>query len=346
MSTLGTSRPTIIDVARATDPNGDIAKFADVIQSYNEHLDDIPWYEGNLATGNLTTITSSYASPSLRALNAGVTPTKSTTSQINDACSILENRSRIDIDVANLNGNAAAFRAMQDKLMMQGFGVSLAEHLIYGSSADNPLEFNGFATRYFTTGTTYTTSSQVIDAGGTGSDNTSIYLVNWGEGRVSGVYPKGSVGGLKVEDLGIKDVILNATTGETLRAYETWMQWKCGLAVHDYRNVVRICNIDISNLETADDSSDTSANILKFMSKALDYLPPDAGGMPVFYMNQRVRSMLRVKQIAKSNAHLTVADIAGPNQIMRRNTVNFYGIPCRRVDAILNTESQITTATT
>lgn len=346
MSTLGTSRPTILDVARATDPNGNIARVAKVLQQYNEHLDDIPWYEGNLATGNLTTIQTSKASPSLRALNAGVTPSKSTTGQINDACSILEGRNRIDVDVANLNGNAAAYRALQDEMMIAGFGDSLSEHLIYGSSADNPLEFNGFATRYFSLGTTYTTSSQLIDAGGTGSDNTSIWLVNWGPGKVHGIYPKGSQGGLKVEDMGIKDVIQNTTTGETMRVYETWMQWKCGLAVQDYRSVIRICNVDVSNLLTASDSSDTSANIMKFMAMALDLLPPDQGGTPVFYMNNTVRSMLRVKQIDKGNAFLTVGDIANSNQIMRRNQLSFYGIPCRRVDAILKTESTITTATT
>lgn len=346
MSTLGTSRPTILDVARATDPNGKIAQFADVISSYNDILDDIPWYEGNLATGNNTTISSAYSSPTLRALNAGVAPTKSTTSQINDACSIYEDRCRIDINVANLNGNAAAYRAMQDKLKMAGFGISLADSLIYGNSATNPLNFNGFAARYFSLGTTWTTSAQMVDAGGTGSDNTSIYLVNWGEGKVAGLYPKGSKGGLQIEDLGIRDIMLNTTTGETLRAYETWMQWMCGLAVYDYRNVVRICNIDVSNLNTASDSSDTSANIMKYMSIALDLLPPDAAGTPVFYMNQRTRSMLRIKMQDKSNLFLKDEQLVNANAITRRPILTFQGIPCRRVDRILATEATITTATT
>jgi hypothetical protein len=116
--------------------------------------------------------------------------------------------------------------------------------------------------------------------------------------------------------------------------------------VYDWRNVVRIANIDISNLRTASDGTDTSANIMKYMSMALDLLPPDQAGTPVFYMNQTVRSMLRIKQLDKGNAHITVENIAGPNSLMRKNVVNFYGIPCRRIDAILNTESQITTATT
>lgn len=346
MSTLGTSRPTILDVARLTDPKGNIANFADIISQYNDIMDDIPWYEGNLSTGNNTTVSTSYSSPTLRALNAGVSPTKSTTSQINDACAIFEDRSRIDINVANLNGNAAAFRAAQDKLKMAGFGVTLAENFIYGSSADNPLEFNGFASRYFSLGSTYTTSSQLIDAGGTGVDNTSIYLVNWGENKVFGTYPRGSKAGLQVEDLGIRDIMLNTTTGETLRAYETWMQWMCGLVVADYRNVVRICNIDVSNLNTASDSSDTSANIMKYMSQALDLLPPDANGTPVFYMRRPTRAMLRIKMQDKSNLFLKDEQLVNANAITRRPILTFQGVPCRAVDQILATEARITTAST
>lgn len=346
MATLGTMRPTVLDVARITDPNGRIMKVAEILQQYNDILDDIPWYEGNLPTGNLSTIRTSKASPSLRALNSGVAPTKSTTGQINDACSILENRSQIDIDVANLNGNSAAFRLSQDRPMIEGFSDSLAEHLIYGNAADNPLEFNGFASRYFTLGSTYTTSAQVIDGGGTGADNTSIWLVNWGPGKVYGTYPKGSKAGLQYEDLGIQEVITNTTTMATMRAYVSWMQWKCGLVVEDYRNVVRICNIDVSNLATASDGTDTSANIIKLMSKALDYLPPDASGTPVFYMTKNTRAMLRVKMNDKSNLYLRDEQLTAPNSITRRPTLTFQGIPCRRIDSILETEAQITTATT
>lgn len=346
MSTLSTSRPTLLDVMRSLDPNGRIAKVAKVLQQYNKMLDDIPWVEGNLATGNQTTVQTSKAAPSLRALNAGVVPTKSTVGQINDACSILENRNMIDVNVAGLNGNSEAFRMQQDSMMIEGFSDSLAEHLIYGNSADDVNEFNGFATRYFSLGSTYTTSSQMIDAGGTGSDNTSIWLVGWGEGKVNGIYPKGTMAGLQYEDRGIQDILTNTSTGAYMRAYMSWMQWMCGLAVHDYRYVVRICNIDVSALNTASDSSDTSANIMKYMSKALDLLPDDGNSRPAFYMSRNTKSMLRVKMMDKTNLHLSVQDLVAPQGITRRPELTFQGIPCRRMDSILETEATITTATT
>lgn len=345
MSTLSSARATLVDVARILDPNGKISKVAAVLQQYNDVLDDIPWIEGNLPTGNLSTIQTSKATPTRRLLNQGTTPTKSTTGQLNDACAIYENRSHIDINVARLNGNTEAFRESQDRPMMQGFSDQVASDLIYGNSATDPTNFNGFASRYFSFGSTYTTSSQMIDAGGVGSDNTSIWLVCWGPDLVSGIYPKGSKAGLQYEDLGVMDIITSTTTGATMRAYVSWMQWLCGLAVYDYRAVVRICNIDYSNLLTAGDTSDTSANIMKLMSRAIDLLPPGMGGNPVFYMRREVRAMLRVKMQDKSNLHLQVGELVAPSGITRRPGLSFQGIPCRSIDGLTVAESFISAYT-
>lgn len=347
MSLLAITRPTLLDVARVTAPNGSIMMPINVLYQNTDILDDIPWVEGNLATGNVTTIQTVEAVPTKRRLNEGVAPTKSTTGQINDACCIYENRNEIDINVANLNGNLKSFRQSQDEPMIRGFSTALGSDLIYADAAITPESFNGLATRYFSLGATYTTSSQLIDAGGTGVDNTSIWLVLWGIGRVMGIYPKGSQAGIKFEDLGIMDIVTNTTTGAKMRAWVSWFQWLCGLSVQDYRCVVRICNIDVSNLLTSSNGSDTSANILKFMSQALDLLPSEQGGFPVFYCNQTVRSMIRVKLQDKSNAFITLENLGrGVDGVTRRPTLNFQGVPVRRIDAILNTESQITTATT
>ncbi len=340
--TLATSRPTLLDVARATDPDGKIAKVVDTLMQYNDILEDIPWQEGNLPTGHQVTLQRSHPAPTFRLLNQGVVATKAVTGQITEACAIMENRNEVDVNVAALNGNTEAFRAQQDKPMIQGFSDALATALIYGDSSANPEQFNGLASRYFSLGTTYVTSAQMIDAGGTGSDNESIYLVNWGDG-IHGIYPKGSRAGLDVKDLGIQDTLTNTTTFAKMRAYVTWMQWMVGLAVPDYRNVVRICNIDRSDLLTASDGSDTSANLLKYMSLAMDLLPPNNGGRPVFYMSNKARAMLRVKLNSKTNAALSIDNYLSASGLSRTQ-MSFYGVPCRRVDALTITESRITSA--
>jgi hypothetical protein len=344
MAELTTIYPTLLDVARRLDPNGSIAAVAEVLTNYNDILDDIPWTEGNLPTGHQTTIRTSKPTPTFRLLNQGVVPAKSTTGQVVDTCAIIENRSHVDVDLANLGGNAASFRMSEDKGIMQGMSDSLADTLIYGDVSVNPEKFNGLAARYYSLESDdVTTSANVIDAGGSGSDNTSIWLVCWSPDKVFGIYPKGSKAGLQMEDRGIQDILTDSSTNAYMKAYVSWFQWKCGLCIRDWRYVVRIANVDVSDLLTAGDASDTSANIEKKMMQALDKLPPDANIRPVFYMNETVRSMLRVKMYNKSNAYLTLdRDITGQGIARPQGTLKFQGVPCRRIDSILSTESALT----
>lgn len=346
MATLGLTYPTLLDVARRTDPNGQIAMIAEVLQQYNDVLDDIPWIEGNLTTGHQTTVRTSKPTPTFRLLNGGVVPAKTEAGQIVDTCAMLESRSHIDKDLAMLNGNTAAFRLSEDRGHIEGMSDTLSDTLIYGDVSVDPEKFNGLASRYFSLGSTYTTSTQMIDAGGTGSDNTSIWLIGWSPEHCFGIYPKGSMAGLQVDDRGIQDILIDTSTGAYMRAYVSVYQWKCGLTIRDYRYVVRICNIDVSNLNTASDSSDTSANIIKFMSQAIDKLPPSGNIRPVFYMNEDVRAMLRVKLMDKSNVYLTLEDLYKESVPRRNKALTFMGVPCRRIDSITSTEAQITTATT
>ena len=343
MGALSSALPTLLDITKRMDPNGSIADIGEVLQQYNDILDDIGWKEGNLPTGEQMTIRTSKPTPSFRLLNGGVVPNKSTTGQIVETCAIMEERSHVDVDIANLNGDAAAFRLSEDAAIVQAMSDTLASTLIYGDVSVDPEKFNGLAARYFSKTATHVTSSQIIDAGGTGSDNTSIWLVLWSPQTVYGIYPKGSKAGLFQEDRGIQDLLVNSSTGAYMRAYVTFFQWKCGFAIKDYRAVVRICNIDISDLETASDASDSSCNLTKFMSQALDKLPPNLSGRKVFYMNERVRSMLRVKMLNKSNVLFSIEEVKGADAIPRPDGIlKFLGVPCRRIDSILNTEDRIT----
>jgi hypothetical protein len=345
MATLGTQFPTLLDVARVLDPDGKISTIAEVLQEYNDILDDIPWIEGNLPTGHVSTVRTSKPAGTWRQLNEGIEASKATTGQVTNTCGMLESLSHIDKDLAMLNGNTEAFRFSQDKGHMEGLSDTLADTLIYGNVSVNPERFDGLAPRYFSLGSTWTTSTQMISALGSGSDNTSIYLVNWSPGKCYGIYPKGSQAGLQHMDDGLLTISDPNNSGKFLKVYQSHFQWKCGIAIDDYRSVVRICNIDISNLETASDTSDSSANIIKYMCQAIEKLPPDMNGRPVFYMNNRVRSMLAVKLLDKSNIWLSMDEVKN-TPLVRGKTLHFMGIPCRRIDSILNTETEIATQTT
>ena len=332
-------RTTLLDWARRLDPDGKIATVVEVLNRYNEILDDISFVEGNLPTGHKVSVRASLPTPSWRLLNQGVVRTKSTTNQITETCGMLEAYSEIDKDLAMLNGNTAAFRFSEDVAHIEAMNQAFVTALIYGDTSVNPEQFVGLDPRYYTVSGA-TTSGNLIDAGGTGSDNTSIWLVGWSPQTISGIFPKGSLAGLQVNDLGEQTVL--DSNSRPFQAYRTHFQWKCGIAVKDWRYVVRICNIDISDMETAGDTSDTSANTLKHMSQALDKFPPNGMVRPVFYCNNRVRAMIRVKLFSKSNTWITLENWQSPISGLNRPTLAFQGIPIRRIDEITVAEARIT----
>lgn len=333
--------PTILDMARRMDPDGTIANVAEILTQYNEILDDIGWKQGNSETGEQITIRTSKPTPSFRYLNQGVTPVKSTTGQLVETCAIMEMRNHIDIDVAMLNGNTAAYRLSEDKAIIQSLGDQLASTLIYGDVTVSPNQFTGLAARYYSSTGNNTTAKQVISAGGTNNVNTSIWLVVWSPDNIYGIVPKGSKAGLQFRDLGELTLPDPSNTGAFMQMLCSWYQWKAGIAIRDYRSVVRIANIDTVNLLTTNNASDTSADLIKLMSLALDKVPPSVIGRKVFYMNELTRSYLRVKMLEKSNLFLRLDELKGASIPRPDGVLTFQGIPCRRIDAILNSEANI-----
>ncbi|HEB12603.1 MAG TPA: hypothetical protein ENI11_02890, partial [Actinobacteria bacterium] len=84
MATLSSRNVTLLDLAKASDPGGKIAVVAEVLNEVNEILDDMVWKEGNLVTGNISTVRTGIPLPTWRKMGGGVIPTKGTTAQITD----------------------------------------------------------------------------------------------------------------------------------------------------------------------------------------------------------------------------------------------------------------------
>jgi hypothetical protein len=157
----------------------------------NEILDDMRWMEGNLPTVHRTTMRTGLPQGTWRLLNSGVQPAKSTTTQVTDACGMLETYSEIDKALADLNGNTAEFRLSEDKAFLEGLNQQMAQALFYGNQERNPEYFTGLAPRFNSLDTsTDKIGSNIVGAGGNGSANTSIWLVVWGDATVHGIFPK------------------------------------------------------------------------------------------------------------------------------------------------------------
>ena len=330
MSTIGTTRPTLLDVAKRTDKDGKISKIVEILNETNEILEDMSWVEGNLPTGHKTTIRSGLPAPTWRQLNYGVQPAKSRTVQVTDTVGMLEAYSEIDKTLADLNGNTAEFRLSEDRAFIEGMNQEFAATLLYGNVATNPEKFMGLAPRY--NSTTAENGSNVISGGGSGSDNTSIWLVCWGDMTAHGIYPKGSTAGLTVTDKGQITVENADGASGRMEAYRTHFKWDCGFSLRDWRYTVRICNIDVSDLTK---NAVTGADIIDLMSRAMEIMPSTKMGRCVFYCNRTVRSFLR-RQIANRVAsNLTLDNFSG------KTVMAFDGIPVKRVDEILDSESAV-----
>lgn len=342
MATLSTSNLTLADWAKRTDPDGRVPVIAELLSQSNEILEDCVFKEGNLPTGERVVIRTGLPSVYWRALNQGIPNSKSTTAQVDEACGILEARSEVDKDLAMLNGNTAQFRLSEDVAFLEAMNQTQATTLFYGNPATDPKQFLGLAPRYSDIGASSPNNSQnIITAGGSdATTNTSIYLVVWGDQTVYCPFPKGSSAGLIHEDLG-EQTVYNSD-GTRLQAYATRYQWKNGLVVKDWRYVVRICNINTADLmaQTTTQASTASTAIIKLMSRALYRIPNMGMGRAAFYMNRTVHSGLAIAALDKSQAVLKVND--GLSQFgTPYSWLTFQGVPCRRVDAIVNTEAVV-----
>lgn len=333
MATINSTVLSLLDWAKRIDPDGKTAAIAELLSQYNEILTDMQWMEGNLPTGHRTIVRTGLPTVAWRLLNAGVATSKSTTAQIDEQTGMLEAWSEVDRDLAELNGNVGAFRLSEASAFIESMNQEMAQTLFYGNSGVSPEEFTGFSPRY--SSLSAVNGSNVITGSGAGADNSSVWLVVWGPQTVHGIYPKGSKAGLVHEDLGLATIESagGIGTGTRMRAYRDHWQWKCGIALRDWRFVVRIPNIDISNLV----AKSSAADLIELMIKAIHRIPSLKMGRPVFYMNRTCFQMLDIQRRDDviAGGGLTYSDVDG---VM---TANFRGIPVRKCDALIEAEAVV-----
>ncbi len=339
MATIGNLVLTLADWAKRLDPSGKTSAIVELLSQTNEILTDMLVKEGNLPTGERTTVRTGLPTVGFRMLNTGSPKSKSTTAQIDVHCAILEGRSEIDKDEADLNGNTAAYRLSESQAFLESMNQTMADTLFYGNAALNPERFTGIAPQY--NSLSGPVGGNVLSAGGT-ANLTSVYLVVWGANTVFAVFPKGSKAGLVHEDLGVGDAF--DANNNRFRAYMDRYQWKCGLAIKDWRYIVRIANINTAHLVALSDTqAPTAATFLpKLMARAIDRIPSLNMGKMVFYANRTVMSHLRIAAMEKAVNVLSIEE--GLTQFGDRIQagLKFLGVPVRCCDRIVNTEAQVT----
>lgn len=331
MATLSTGQLTLADWSKRTGPDGKIDPVAELLSQQNDVLEDIVFKEANQPTSHVVNIRTGLPTVYWRAYNQGVPSSKSTTAQVTEPCAMLEARSHIDAKLLALNNNSAEFRLSEESAFIEAMNQEMTGKLFNGNVGTDAKTFTGLATRY--SSTTAGNGGNVIPAGGAGSDNASIYLVVWGEQTVFCPFPKGSRAGLQSRDLGEESV--QDANGNWYQAARSLFQWDGGLVVKDWRYVVRIANIDVSDWigVTGSQASTASTNLLKLMMRAIARIPNFNMGRAAFYANRSIQEGLMIQALEKSNAALGIKE-ALTQFGTKINQLQFMGIPVRGVDQL------------
>lgn len=335
MATLNTGAMTLLDIAKKMDPNlKDVANVVEVLAQQNDFMRILPFMEGNLPTGNRTTLRSGLPTVGTRRINQGIAPSKSSTKQIDEGTMLLEGWAEVDVEAIRLGGNEAQLRAQEDISMLESMNQFFATNFFYGNTTQYIDRFHGLAPRYSSLSGDY--ANQILSAGGSGSDNTSIWLVGLGERGLHGIYPKGTNAGIERKDMGEITITENSLR-RVVKA--TRHVWHSGIAIKDYRHVIRIANIDVSNLATFGSGSDTSAKLLRLLIQAANRIPGNPTGYGLryaFLMNKTAKTWCDIMQVEKSNMGFgSVKDAQG----MEFDA--FRKIPIITCEAITDAESAV-----
>jgi hypothetical protein len=320
---------TLLDLAKRSKFGGGIDDVIEVLSASNPIVNDAPAREGNLPTGNRTTVRATEPTGHYRAINEGVETQKSTTNQFDDTCALIEDWSAIDEEEIRISGDKAKYRATEDDAFVSGLTKKFATGIFYDDIRTDQKGMHGLTPRY--NSLSGSTATNIINASGA-SNLTSIWFVKWSPTTAHLIYPKGTKGGIQSEDLGL---IPWTISSKHLRAWVTQYVWHVGLAVKDYRYISRICNIDYTALT---DDAATGADLLRKMISAYYKVPTEDIGKSsktFIYCNKTIAEYLHVQAMNKSNVNLTLDNVAG------QPVTRFLGIPVHVCDNITNAETAV-----
>jgi hypothetical protein len=330
MSVLGILNPTLMDLTKMLAPDGTIMEPTEILNETNDIFDEMTWQEGNLTTGHRHSVRTGIPAPTWGQLYKGVLPSKGTLVQVTDNTGFLEDLSEVDTRLVDLAPNPMQFRAVMDRPHVEGMTQEFVRTLFKGTAAD-PEKFVGLEARF--NSLTAESGDNVLNVGSVGEDSdiTSVWLIGWSPRTVFGIVPRGSVSGLTQKDYG-DDWVTDANGGR-YRVYRTYWNWACGLAVPDWRYVVR-AQVDVSELT---DSGTTGVNLPFMLSDMIERLPTDAftGTRLAFYMNRSVLGKLRKQMVSAVTASTLALDEVGvAGRVSHKKKYHFDGIPINRVDQL------------
>lgn len=310
----------------ADEPAGAVLE---LMNQTNDILSDVQWLESNQTDGHKTRIRTGLPEVYWRRIYRGTPPSKSEWSVVTEQCGMLEARMELDIAEVEMYGDRAKdFRMSESLAFTESMRQKVATTLFYGNNEARPDEFNGLSMRYPSL-----SSPNVVDGGGTSGNMTSLWLISWGANSVHGIYPKGSQGGLRHKVL--PEYMTTDDSGNKFQCVGDIYNWKCGLAVRDWRAVVRVANIPVANL-TKRKGEEGFIDLQAITIEAKNKMPQNLRDRAIWYCNQDVLTGLELQSTDAGNVTLEYGQYFSSKAIPA-----LHGRPIRQCDAILSTETKL-----
>lgn len=344
MATIGSSFPTLIDAYKGS-AEGTVLE---LLNQQNPILDDAITTECNMDAVHRHMIRTGLPTVSWGRLYKGVAQSKATMQQVDDTTGFLESRSEIDTRLLKLAPDPAKARLVDSAPFLEAMSQEMATGMFYHDTATTPEKFKGLSARFSAYNmnpgdpTKPNIANQVIHGGGSGSDNTSIWFVTWGDHATSLLHPKGTKAGISIMDKGEEKVF--DANNLPYYAKVTTFEHHLGAFVKDYRYNARVANIDVSDMRAG------TVDLWALMRKAYYRLQSrrlnSQSARIAIYMN---RDVLEILDAQSSDRALLAANPnytgLGHAQVEGKEVRTYRGIPIREVDAILNTEALVPSVT-
>lgn len=343
MATIGNTFLGIIDHYKRTDRNGDMLPIIEALHQLNPLMQDAHVIEANNGSSHRSTIRTGLGAVAWGKLYQGILQSKSTTQQVEDTTGFVERLSTIDTRFLKLVKNAAAERAAEANAALEAISQDVQANFFYANDAVTPERFKGLAARYNAISGGGAAAAQIVDGGGTGSDNMSVWMVGWGQAGTSLIYPEGSSGaGIIREDKGEQRV--TDDNGMPYFVKEEYFAQHVGVKVGDWRYNVRIANIDVSDLLAG------TVDVYKLLRQGYYKMHQrrntrmQNGGMtsgvkPVIYANRDFLQALDA-QATNDGASDNFVRMT-PDELAGREIPTYRGVPIRETDALINAEARV-----
>ena len=329
MAATGATLVTMLDIVNVSN-NNEIQNVIFPLTKQSDLAKQMPMIEATDLTSSIVTRNGALVTGVWADYNEGIDASKGGEKQYREVIGNLESRLEIDTRLLKIQRDREKFMSIKERGHADGLANDMQDALVTGSVAAGN-HFDGIEARLNSLSLTDAFGETVVHTyGGTGTDLTSILLVQWGEDQVHGIYPRGgNNGGFDRTVYGVERV--TDSNSKAFHAYVIGYEWHFGLVIADDRCVRRIANIETAG--SSNNLLDSSYEVNPLIDALVSM--KGYGNDAYIYLNRTVWGQLWKTQKDKTNVDYKVDN---PWKSPERN---FDGNPIGFTDALGKAETAI-----